>query len=99
VHPLVEVAETLRGPRTPSQRTDYACLELDDAVPTGGTYTYTWLVPDRARPGPHDGSSVMWMYHSHTDEVADTYAGLMGPIEVTARGPGTQGRQPEGRRS
>ena len=58
----------------------------DDAVPTGGTYTYTWLVPDRAGPGPHDGSSVMWMYHSHTDEVADTYAGLMGPIEVTARG-------------
>ena len=28
----------------------------------------------------------MWMYHSHTDEVADTYAGLMGPIEITARG-------------
>jgi hephaestin len=28
----------------------------------------------------------MWMYHSHTDEVGDTYAGLMGPIEVTGRG-------------
>jgi hephaestin len=28
----------------------------------------------------------MWMYHSHTDEVADTYAGLMGPIEITRRG-------------
>jgi hephaestin len=26
------------------------------------------------------------MYHSHTDEIADTYAGLMGPIEITARG-------------
>jgi hephaestin len=60
--------------------------KLDDAVPTGGTYTYTWEVPERAGPGPHDGSSVMWMYHSHTDEVADTYAGLMGPIEITARG-------------
>jgi hypothetical protein len=55
----------------------------DDAVPTGGTHTYTWLVPDRAGPGPHDGSSVMWMYHSHTDEVGDTYAGLMGPMEIT----------------
>jgi manganese oxidase len=33
-----------------------------------------------------DGSSVMWMYHSHTDEVPDTYAGLMGPMEITARG-------------
>jgi hypothetical protein len=58
----------------------------DDAVPTGGTHTYTWRVPDRAGPGPGDGSSVMWMYHSHTDEIADTYAGLMGPIEITARG-------------
>ena len=60
--------------------------KLDDAVPTGGTYTYLWQVPDRAGPGPHDGSSVIWMYHSHTDEVADTYAGLMGPMVITARG-------------
>jgi FtsP/CotA-like multicopper oxidase with cupredoxin domain len=58
----------------------------DDSVPTGGTYTYTWQVPERAGPGPQDGSSVMWMYHSHTDEIADTYAGLMGPMEITARG-------------
>jgi hephaestin len=57
----------------------------DDAVPRGGTHTYTWLVPDRAGPGPHDGSSVMWMYHSHTDEVGDTYAGLMGPMVITAK--------------
>ena len=59
---------------------------LDDAVPRGGRHTYTWLVPDRAGPGPHDGSSVMWMYHSHTDEVGDTYAGLQGFMVVTARG-------------
>jgi len=58
----------------------------DDGVPPGGRYTYTWKVPDRAGPAPGDGSSVMWMYHSHTDEVGDTYAGLMGPIEITARG-------------
>ena len=58
----------------------------DDAVPTGGTHTYTWRVPPRAGPGPDDGSSVMWMYHSHTDEVSDTYAGLMGPMEITRRG-------------
>jgi hypothetical protein len=60
--------------------------KADDAVPTGGTHTYTWLVPERAGPGPHDGSSVMWMYHSHTDEVGDTYAGLTGFMVVTARG-------------
>ena len=60
--------------------------KLDDAVPPGGTFTYVWKVPDRAGPGPDDGSSVMWMYHSHVDEVSDTYAGLMGPIEITSRG-------------
>jgi FtsP/CotA-like multicopper oxidase with cupredoxin domain len=60
--------------------------KADDAVPTGGAHTYTWQVPDRAGPGAGDGSSVMWMYHSHADEIGDTYAGLMGPIEITARG-------------
>jgi FtsP/CotA-like multicopper oxidase with cupredoxin domain len=60
--------------------------KADDAVSPGGRHTYVWEVPGRAGPGPGDGSSVMWMYHSHTNEVADTYAGLMGPIEITARG-------------
>jgi FtsP/CotA-like multicopper oxidase with cupredoxin domain len=57
-----------------------------DAVPQGRTHTYVWQVPERAGPGPMDPSSVMWMYHSHTDEVADTYAGLMGVIVVARRG-------------
>lgn len=57
-----------------------------DSVPRGGKATYTWRVPERAGPGPGDGTSVMWMYHSHTDEVSDTYAGLMGPIVVTGAG-------------
>jgi manganese oxidase len=60
--------------------------KADDAVPPGGTYTYNWRVPERAGPGPMDGSSVMWMYHSHTDEIADTNAGLIGPMVITARG-------------
>jgi hypothetical protein len=60
--------------------------KTDDAVPTGGHHEYTWLVPDRAGPGPHDGSSVMWMYHSHTSEITDTYAGLQGFMVVTAAG-------------
>jgi FtsP/CotA-like multicopper oxidase with cupredoxin domain len=58
----------------------------DDAVPTGGTVTYNWKVPERAGPGPMDGSSVLWMYHSHTDEVADTNSGLVGPMVITAAG-------------
>jgi FtsP/CotA-like multicopper oxidase with cupredoxin domain len=60
--------------------------KADDAVPPGGTHVYTWLVPDRAGPGPMDSSSIIWAYHSHTDEVGDTNAGLVGPIIVTARG-------------
>jgi hephaestin len=58
----------------------------DDSVPPGGSHTYVWGVPERAGPGPMDPSSVMWMYHGHTDEIADDYAGLMGPIVVTRRG-------------
>jgi FtsP/CotA-like multicopper oxidase with cupredoxin domain len=58
----------------------------DDAVPTGGTHTYTWEVPERSGPGPMEGSSAVWMYHSHTDEIADVYAGLTGFLVVTAHG-------------
>jgi FtsP/CotA-like multicopper oxidase with cupredoxin domain len=58
----------------------------DDAVPPGAVYTYDYTVPDRAGPGPMDPSSVMWMYHSHTDEIGDTYSGLMGPVVVTRPG-------------
>jgi manganese oxidase len=60
--------------------------KADDAVPPGGTVTYTWEVPERAGPGPADGSSVLWMYHSHTDEIADTNAGLVGPMVITRKG-------------
>jgi FtsP/CotA-like multicopper oxidase with cupredoxin domain len=58
----------------------------DDAVPPGKTHTYTWEVRERSGPGPGDGSSVLWMYHSHTDEVKDTYSGLIGALIITARG-------------
>ena len=57
-----------------------------DAVPPGGTFTYIWPVPARAGPGPRDGSSVFWMYHSSVDEVRDINTGLMGAIIITAAG-------------
>jgi hephaestin len=63
-----------------------AADKADDSVAHGGTHVYRWEVPERAGPGPHDGSSIMWMYHSHVDEAQDTYSGLMGPIEITRRG-------------
>ena len=45
-------------------------------------------VPARAAPTdlPGQPSSKVWLYHSHTNEVADTYAGLIGPIVVTKKG-------------
>jgi manganese oxidase len=60
--------------------------KADDAVETGRSYTYVWKVPERAGPGPMEGSSTMWMYHSHVDEVGDTNAGLMGPMVITRCG-------------
>jgi hephaestin len=60
--------------------------QADDAVPPGSTYTYHSQVPERAGPEPHDPSSVIWMYHSHTDEIADGYAGLIGPMIITRQG-------------
>ena len=57
-----------------------------DSVAPGGTHQYRWQVPERAGPGPMDGSSVAWMYHSHADEIGDVYAGLAGFLVVTAKG-------------
>jgi FtsP/CotA-like multicopper oxidase with cupredoxin domain len=60
--------------------------KADDGVPPKGTHVYLWRIPERAGPGPHEGSSVMWMYHSHANEAQDVNAGLIGPMIVTARG-------------
>ena len=50
---------------------------------TGQTWNFTWYVTERTAPGPSDGSSVVWMYHSHAHETQDTLAGLMGAIIIT----------------
>ena len=60
--------------------------QADDGVLPGGTRVYVWPVPERAGPAPHEGSSVLWMYHSHVVEDRDVNAGLIGPIIVTRRG-------------
>lgn len=57
--------------------------KLDDAIAPNGSFTYRWEVPKRAGPGPGEQQDVkLWMYHSHRNEIADTYAGLFGPILV-----------------
>lgn len=58
----------------------------DDMVAPGKTRTYNLTVPERSGPGPRDPSSVPWIYHSHTEEVGDVNAGLVGAIVVTRAG-------------
>ncbi len=60
--------------------------KADDGVMPGITYTYHWDVPERAGPGPNDGSSLVWLYHSHADSIADTNTGLVGAMVITAKG-------------
>jgi FtsP/CotA-like multicopper oxidase with cupredoxin domain len=55
-------------------------------VPPGGEHTYEWRVPERAGPGPQDGSSIVWLYHSHNWEPKDVNAGLIGALIITRRG-------------
>ena len=63
-----------------------AADKANSVVPPGQTHLYTWEVPERAGPGPADGSSVVWLYHSHVNEQRDVNSGLIGPIIITARG-------------
>jgi len=57
-----------------------------NGVPPGRTHVYVWPVPERAGPASGDGSSILWMYHSHIHEEQDLSTGLLGPIIVSARG-------------
>lgn len=65
---------------------DGTTQKADDDVKPGSSYTYNYKVPESAGPASMDGSTAMWMYHSHNDEVQDVYAGLTGFIVVTKHG-------------
>jgi FtsP/CotA-like multicopper oxidase with cupredoxin domain len=71
-----------------SEGTPYADTSMAGAglVPPSQTHTYVWKVPERAGPGESDGSSVIWLYHSHNWEPKDVNAGLIGPMVITRRG-------------
>lgn len=69
--------------------------EADGLVPPGKTHTYTWIAREQAGPGPGDGSSVVWIYHSHNFEPKDVNAGLIGPIVITRRGMGRADASPK----
>ncbi len=56
------------------------------AVQPGSTFTYHWEADSDAAPGPNDPSSIVWIYHSHVDAVAEVYDGLIGTVVVTKKG-------------
>ena len=71
-----------------SEGTPYPDTSMDASglVPPGQSHTYVWNVPERAGPGADDGSSVVWLYHSHNWESKDVNAGLIGPMVITRHG-------------
>jgi manganese oxidase len=71
-----------------SEGTPYPDTGMDGSglVSPGQTHTYVWNVPERAGPGEDDGSSVVWLYHSHNWEPRDVNAGLIGPLVITRHG-------------
>ncbi len=60
--------------------------EAHGLVAPGKTHVYTWTAREQCGPGPQDGSSVVWLYHSHNYEPKDVNAGLIGPIVITRKG-------------
>jgi FtsP/CotA-like multicopper oxidase with cupredoxin domain len=65
-----------------NSKDDMMAMDGNSVMP-GMEWTYVWTVPERAGPGPNDASSIVWLYHSHVQEVSDTNAGLVGPIIIT----------------
>ena len=55
-------------------------------VPAGKTHVYIWKVPERAGPGPNDPSSIVWLYHSHANELKDVESGLIGAMIISRKG-------------
>jgi hypothetical protein len=52
------------------------------AVPPGESYLYTWQVPESAGPAEADGTSILWAYHSHVDEVGGESVGSFPGVHV-----------------
>lgn len=49
----------------------------DDAIPPGGSFTYTWTVPEEMGPRPSDAQCLTRMYLSSVNPTKDRYAGVV----------------------
>ncbi|KAI9482506.1 Cupredoxin [Zychaea mexicana] len=59
----------------------YKDAKENSFVKPNDNFTYTWQVEPRSGPGPADGDSLVWGYHSHVTE-NDIFTGLFGAIVV-----------------
>ncbi|MFV2056693.1 MAG: multicopper oxidase domain-containing protein [Thiohalomonadales bacterium] len=55
-------------------------------VSPGACFDYHWFADKTSGPGKGEVSSKAWWYHSHIDEPAETNAGLLGALIITAEG-------------
>jgi hypothetical protein len=62
-------------------------------VAPGKTHKYTWTVPELVGHGPDDGSSVLWLCHSHDDEPRDVKCGTHRSHRHHGHGKGPAGRE------
>lgn len=69
--------------------------DTQQLVAPNATHTYSWKVPEQAGPGPMDGSSAVWAYHSHTGEDEELSGGLSGFMVISADGRAKPDASPE----
>jgi FtsP/CotA-like multicopper oxidase with cupredoxin domain len=63
-------------------------------VDPGSGFTYIWRVRPEAGPSKGQGSSRVWLYHSHVS-AHDIYDGLVGPIVITSAAHAGPGGRPD----
>ncbi|KAJ6662254.1 hypothetical protein lerEdw1_012417 [Lerista edwardsae] len=60
--------------------------KLDDAVPSGQTYTYVWEITAESGPRKADPPCLTYAYYSHVNMVQDFNSGLIGALLVCKKG-------------
>ena len=69
-----------------SEGSDNASNTIKSVVEPGGSHMYRYFAREGSGPGPGQGSSNLWVYHSgvNTDQ-SDLFAGMAGAIIITRR--------------
>lgn len=60
--------------------------KLDDAVPPGLVYKYTWEITAEIGPKEADPPCLTYIYYSHENMVVDFNSGLIGALLICKKG-------------